>query len=95
MQLTLKNLKGNAGSQPLMQGSVVLDRATNRRLAHYAGSTGQEVSAVANEAINHYMDTIGDTVLEELGEAAPVMIFPGKAAAGGGRLVEFPHRPAS
>jgi hypothetical protein len=52
-----------------MQGSVPLDSVTNHRLVNYADLTGTTVSAVANEAMNHWMDTIGDTILEELDDA--------------------------
>jgi hypothetical protein len=47
---------------------ITVDQYTYQRLAAYAEATGQEVSAVANEALNDWMDITGDSILEALAE---------------------------
>ena len=46
--------------------SISLDLVTYRRLVNYARFTGNTPEAVADEAIEFFMDTFGDSILEEL-----------------------------
>jgi hypothetical protein len=46
--------------------TITLNKVTHRRIENYAKCTGQSVTEVAREALNFWMDTMGDAVLEEL-----------------------------
>jgi predicted DNA-binding protein len=46
--------------------SISLNNFAYLRLANYAQKTGQSPAEALQEAINHYMDTYGDCVLDAL-----------------------------
>lgn len=49
---------------------LMLSNATTKRIAAYASRTGITASAAANEAINEWMDTNGDPVINRLDRLA-------------------------
>ncbi len=46
--------------------AISLNQVNHRRIENYARLTGQPVSAVLEEALTFWMDTMGDVILEEL-----------------------------